>query len=172
MDILDFDPAKTDWIPDMIWASPDCTTYSLAWISHHRKNWIATSEKAKLWDKLLQKTIDIIKYYISKNPNLIYFVENPKAMMRKQKNLIDMLKETDWQIKEVTYCQYGLNYMKPTDIFTNSNTFIPKKCKNGDTCHEPAPRWSKTWLQWVKWSKLRSVIPQQLCEEIIKSLNN
>lgn len=61
--------------------------------------------------------------------------------------------------------------MKPTDIWTNSKTWIPKPmCKNGDTCHESAPRWSRTGTQWLKGSKERSVIPEKLCEEIILSL--
>ena len=37
MSILDFNPEDhPDIIPDAIWASPPCTTYSIAAISHHR----------------------------------------------------------------------------------------------------------------------------------------
>ena len=45
----------------------------------------------------------------------------------------------------VTYCQYGDKRMKPTDIWTNyPNPQFKKPCKNGDKCHTPAPRGSKT----------------------------
>lgn len=43
--------------PDVIWASPDCTTYSIAAISHHRErddhgNLAAKSDYAKLCDRV------------------------------------------------------------------------------------------------------------------------
>lgn len=67
----------------------------------------------------------------------------------------------------VTYCQYGDNRMKPTDIFTNhpDPQFKPP-CKNGDPCHERAPRGAKTGTQGL--SKIdRSRIPDELCEHIV-----
>ena len=36
VDILDFNINKVPFKPDLIWASPPCTTYSIAAISHHR----------------------------------------------------------------------------------------------------------------------------------------
>ena len=36
VDILNFDVKKVPFKPDIIWASPPCTTYSIAAISHHR----------------------------------------------------------------------------------------------------------------------------------------
>ena len=44
--------------------------------------------------------------------------------------------------------------------------FLPM-CKNGDPCHESAPRGSRTGTQGLKGSKERSVIPQKLCEHIV-----
>lgn len=43
--------------PDVIWASPDCTTYSIAAISHHRKredhgNLLGMSDYAKVCDRV------------------------------------------------------------------------------------------------------------------------
>ena len=69
----------------------------------------------------------------------------------------------------VTYCQYGDTRMKPTDIWTNhpDPKFKPM-CKNGDTCHEKAPRGSRTGTQGLKGSKWRSVIPVELCRHIVK----
>lgn len=68
----------------------------------------------------------------------------------------------------VTYCQYGDNRMKPTDIFTNHlNPQFKPMCKNGDKCHEAAPRGSKTGTQGLKGSKERSVIPSELCKHIV-----
>ncbi len=73
----------------------------------------------------------------------------------------------------VTYCQYGDDRMKPTDIWTNSKSWIPKQmCKNGDACHVPAPRGSKTGTQGLKGSIDRSVVPEKLIEEIFKSISS
>ena len=35
IDILDFDVSMLPWIPDVIWASPDCRTWSIAACGHH-----------------------------------------------------------------------------------------------------------------------------------------
>lgn len=54
-------------VPDIIWASPDCTTYSIAGISHHRKkneetgNLDAVSEYAKFCDKTNKHVLDLIQ---------------------------------------------------------------------------------------------------------------
>lgn len=59
--------------------------------------------------------------------------------------------------------------MKPTDIFTNhpDPQFKPM-CHNGDSCHEKAPRGSKTGTQGLKNAMLRSKIPDQFCDHIVK----
>ena len=41
-------------------------------------------------------------------------------------------------------------------------------CKNGDICHEPAPRGSSTGTQGLKGAKERSIIPDQFCDYIVK----
>lgn len=68
----------------------------------------------------------------------------------------------------VTYCKYGETRMKPTDIWTNhpDPKFIPP-CKNGDPCHEKAPRGSKTGTQGIKGRIDKARIPAKLCEHIV-----
>ena len=67
--------------PDVIWASPDCTTYSIAGISHHRKRDLITgnlnpiSEYAKFCDKVNNHVLDLIREL---NPKF-YFIENPRG---------------------------------------------------------------------------------------------
>lgn len=68
----------------------------------------------------------------------------------------------------VTYCQYGDTRMKPTHIFTNYPNPQFKHCKNGDPCHEKAPRGSRTGTQGIKGSVDRSRIPDKLCEYIVE----
>ena len=68
----------------------------------------------------------------------------------------------------VTYCQYGENRMKPTDIWTNHPApgFKPP-CKNGDPCHIAAPRGATTGTQAMKNKIEKARIPKLLCEHIV-----
>lgn len=151
-------------IPDVIWASPDCTTYSIAGISHHRRknkdtnNLDPISEYAKFCDKTNKYVLDLIQELKPK----YYFIENPRGALRKMDFMKGLYRYT------ITYCQYGDKRMKPTDIWTNhpSPNFKPM-CKNGDKCHESAPRGSKTGTQGIKGAKDRSIIPEQLCKHIV-----
>ena len=149
--------------PDVIWASPDCTSYSIAAISHHRKreengNLAPVSEYAKFCDETNKHLIELIKEL---NPKY-WFIENPRGGLRKMIFMQGLPRYT------VTYCQYGDKRMKPTDLWTNhpDPKFKPM-CKNGDKCHESAPRGSKTGTQGLKGAKERSIIPEKLCEHIV-----
>jgi len=169
IDVLDFDCSKVPFVPDMIWASPPCTGFSVASLGYHwtggHRAYIPKTDTAKLGIKMAQKTLEIINYFKKLNPNLIWFIENPRGLLRKMPFMQDFTRHT------VTYCQYGDTRMKPTDIWTNSKTWIPRPvCKNGMPCHIAAPRGSKTGTQGLKNDYERSKNPPQLCEEIIKSL--
>ena len=150
-------------VPNIIWASPDCTTYSIAGISHHREyiDGILTpkSEYAKFCDKTNKHVLDLIQELKPK----YYFIENPRGGMRKMDFMKGLYRYT------VTYCQYGDKRMKPTDIWTNHpNPKFKPVCKNGDDCHEKAPRGSMTGTQGLKGAKERAVIPEELCNHIVK----
>ena len=155
-------------VPDVIWASPDCTTYSIAAISHHRikdddGNLSPKSEYAKFCDKVNINVIKIIDELLKINPKLIYFIENPRGGLRKMNFMKDKPRYT------ITYCQYGDDRMKPTDIWTNHpNPNFKPPCKNGDSCHVSAPRGSRTGTQGRKNSIERSLIPCELCNYIVK----
>ena len=155
-------------VPNVIWASPDCTTYSIAAISHHRKqeeggNLAPVSEYAKFCDKVNKHVLDLIQEL---KPQ-VYFIENPRGGMRKMDFMKGLYRYT------VTYCQYGDNRMKPTDIWTNhpNPQFLPP-CHNGDICHEAAPRGAKTGTQGLKGSRERAVIPPALCNHVVTICEN
>lgn len=151
--------------PDVIWASPDCTTFSIAAISHHRRknpetgNLDPVSDYAKFCDEVDKHVLKLIQELKPR----FYFIENPRGGMRKMTWMQGLPRYT------VTYCQYGDTRMKPTDIWTNhpDPKFKPM-CKNGDPCHDAAPRGSKTGTQGLKGSKDRSVIPADLCDHVVK----
>lgn len=150
--------------PDVIWASPDCSTFSVAAISKHRRKDKATgnlepiSDYARFCDAVDQNMLKLIRELA---PSL-WFIENPRGGMRKMSWMQGLPRYT------VTYCKYGETRMKPTDIWTNhpDPKFKPA-CKNGDTCHEAAPRGSQTGTQSLKNAKEKGVIPVMLCEHIV-----
>jgi len=154
--------------PDVIWASPPCTTYSIAAISHHRTRnddgvLMPKSHLAHISDRLITHTISLIAELKPR----FYFIENPRGGLRKMPFMQPMPRYT------ITYCQYGDKRMKPTDIWTNhpQPDFNPM-CHNGDMCHESAPRGSKTGTQGLKGAIQRSIIPLLLCNHIVKICEN
>ena len=166
------------FVPDVVWASPDCTTYSIAACSTHRTNGKEPkSEYAIKCDNVNKHWIALINEWLIENPNLIYFIENPRGMLRHMPFMKDFKRHTVW------YCQYGDDRAKPTDIWTNSKTWKPKPMchnykydKDGNVVdkhchHESARRGAKTGTQGRKDSYNRSKIPQLLCDEILKSVD-
>jgi hypothetical protein len=155
--------------PDVIWASPDCSTFSVAAISKHRRQNKETgslepiSEYAKFCDEVDKHVLKLIDELQPR----FWFIENPRGGMRKMSWMQGLPRYT------VTYCQYGERRMKPTDIWTNhpDPQFKPP-CKNGDTCHDAAPRGSQTGVQAQKNAKERGIIPEALCGTLLTYAKN
>lgn len=171
--------------PDVIWASPDCATYSIARIWTHRRANPETgelepvSDYAKFCDSVNQHVLELIDELKPK----FWFIENPRGGLRKMKWMQGLQRYT------VTYCQYELDKplmqrrMKPTDIWTNHpNPNFKPPCKNGDKCHAPAPRGSTVRRAKRKGLNVgeiggtacaltnardRAMIPSQLCDYIV-----
>lgn len=149
--------------PDVIWASPDCTTYSVAAISTHRRkeedgNLTPMTDYARFCDDVNAHVVDLIREL---NPKY-WFIENPVGGLRKMNFMKDLPRYT------VTYCQYGERRQKPTDIWTNHpNPKFKPPCKRGANCHDAAPRGSKTGTQALKNSVEKARIPVMLCEHIV-----
>lgn len=163
-DFLDVKASDIPFKPDIIWASPPCTGFSVAAIGHHWTGgvgaYIPRTDTAKNGIKLLDHTLKII----GELQPTYWFIENPRGLMRKMPQVESLNRNT------VTYCQYGDTRMKPTDIWTNSTNWTPRKmCKNGSPCHEAAPRGSSTGTQGLKNNYERSKVPHELCLEILKS---
>ena len=171
-DILEIPLSKYLVYPiEFIWASPPCTTFSIASIgTHWNENREPKTEAAIKGLKILDKTLEIIKVV---NPKY-WYIENPRGMMRKMDLMKGLNRTTIW------YCKYGDSRAKPTDIWSNNiaNLFNQKgwlpraECHNGNkNCHhEPAPRGSRTGTQGLKNNHERSKIPKKLCAEIIDTL--
>ena len=111
-DILlwDYTQAQT---PDVIWASPPCELYSIA----HRHKSAAELARA---DILVTKALEIIAYFTARNPDLLWFMENPDTSSLKNRPVVQNL-----PYLVLDYCMYGTPYRKRTRIWGNS-AFVPK----------------------------------------------
>jgi len=175
IDISELNMYYVPFVPDVVWASPDCTTYTIAAISKHRNGTNPKSEYARQCDAVNKHFISLIGEWLSINPKMVFFIENPRGMLRHMPFMKDFKRHTVW------YCTYGDNRAKPTDIWTNSVDWQPRaQCHNykydGDGniidkhCHhESARRGSRTGTQGRKGSYDRSKIPEQLCLEILSA---
>lgn len=204
-DILDFNPEDHPFlIPDFIWASPPCEKFSgktnvkgggnlyFQTIKSEKTNLVTdifiredfTTDKrlfgkekqykiaALLHIKYLIKTLQIIEYYKRLNPDLIWCIENPATGFMKH-----VIKDKAPYHNYCTYCPYGFEYMKPTNIFSNIKLNL-KSCKKrpnnhkGEWCHIDG--FSKRWDYKAQNIKMipktyndRSLIPEKLIEDIL-----
>ena len=161
-DFFGFDIDKVPFVPDIIWASPTCTYFSVASIGKHwNSDHTPKTQEAVNGMALIKRT----KYIIQELKPKYFIIENPRGKLRK----LDLLQ---YKLDTVTYCQYGDSRMKPTDLWNNLDWTPREMCKNGMPCHEAAPRGSKTGTQGLKDNYERSKVPRELCIEIIENILN
>ena len=154
--------------PTVIWASPPCNSFSVLTIGRY---WSKPNRpkhyRAFIGMALVMKTLQLIDELKPK----YWFIENPRGMLRKTYFMENLHRKT------VTYCQYGKQWRKPTDIWTNAASWIPRCCKPSDSCHEKVSRGENdkgiVGIQRVaNWdgsgSIIRAELPVKLCEEIVK----
>jgi len=114
-DVMDLRPAD---LPDadVVLASPPCQAWSPA------NNMNGSSEIPAKEIALVYHTLGLIK---SLRPDF-WFLENPKGRLRT---------EIGTPTATVTYCQYGEEHMKPTDLWGEHPPMTYRRCSYGDSCH-------------------------------------
>jgi hypothetical protein len=150
--------ASLPWRPDVILASPPCTAFTVMQIG---RNWHhdgqPKTEKAAEALGLVWST----RTLITQLQPAYWIMENPVGKLRKLHPVADLERRT------VTYCQFGEQRMKPTDLWSDRwppSLVLPAPCRAGDPCHVRAPRGSKTpgSTQGQGSSAERSKIPAAL----------
>lgn len=151
--------------PDFVWASPPCTAFSVASMGYH---WAPEREPKTVAAEVAMRLVTHTRKLLEDlNPKHGFVIENPRGMLRKLPMLDGLSRHT------VTYCQYGDDRMKPTDLWATLKNWTPRAmCKNGQPCHESAPRGAKTGTQGRGGAVLRSMVPYALGQEIMESLTD
>ena len=92
-----------------------------------------------------------------------WVMENPYGMLRHMPFMKKYMRA------EVTYCQYGDERMKPTDLWGRfPANWNPKRCQYGASCHVPSPRGSNTGTQKLSWEELIK-IPYKLSRSFLNA---
>ena len=126
-DIFDLRPSDFDQDFDVILASPPCTYLSYA---GHHSDWEDRKPKNKETGDHVALAIHAVGLIKGLAPKY-WFLENPRDRMRW---ILDS-KPTG----TVSYCQYGEDMMKPTDLWGEHPIMSYKSCHPTDDCHEENP---------------------------------
>lgn len=145
-DLWDVELGDIPFKPDVIWASPPCTHFSIATHRYwaNRKPSIQSMQSFNL----ILRTLSLI---MRLNPRF-WILENPKSRLR-------------WLLgnppNTVYYGSYDHPVLKPTDLWG----FYP------EMNFPPKPKMKSFWSYDIpRDSKSRGIVPRKLCEHIIKIL--
>jgi hypothetical protein len=148
-DVLELTPDALPWKPDVVLASPPCECFSVMTFGRYwNHDRTPRLPKAAVAWALVSNTLDLI----TELGPAFWVMENPRAMLRK---LMPGPLEAQFQRVTVTYCQYGENVRKPTDLWgIFPPSWAPKAmCLNGARCHVRAPRGSHSGTQGIGRSR-------------------
>ena len=166
VDILEFDYRSLEIVPDIIWASIPCLTWSKASNAYRLlPDLIPKNKIAEEANEQVYKTLEIIQYFLQRNPKLIFFIENPKGRLRHFPIMKSLHRYT------IDYCQYneteceGKKIKKPTDIWSNLLTWRPKPlCKVKGHI-----RWDKGRGNKIERSKVPTNLIVSLLEKMLEN---
>ena len=164
IDILKWD--YTIYTPnyfDVIWASPDCTSWSLASGGRHRtkisEGIEPKTEVGRIGELLVHKTLEIIKYF---NP-AIWFIENPRGLLRH----FPVMKTLPFE-NLVYYGNYNYPMIKATNIWSNKELWKETQPKLDDSCFMTLSSGRKINGYFSREKKKRSLIPRKLIERLMQ----
>jgi len=140
--------------PYVVWASVPCTYYSRARQHPDRAfgpGGIPLTPEAHEANRLVQHTLHLIEQL---DPTY-WFIENPEGYLAMQPFMKFYMK------RRVSYCQYGADTQKPTDIWGKHPIHWIPQAHCPHTTHPPHNLQAK---------RDRAVLPQMLCDQIVKAV--
>lgn len=122
VDVMKVQYDNIGFVPDFIWCSPPCFTYSNLAGGKHRSpstGEFAKTPEAHEHDRIFIQMAAILTFFKKKNPRLIVVIENPRGLLAKMPLMHALEEEFPLRKAEVDYCQFGRDDKKPTDLWTN-----------------------------------------------------
>jgi site-specific DNA-cytosine methylase len=159
---------------DVIWASPDCTTWSLATGGKYRtKTSIYGLEneyqdRATSANQMILRVMEIIDYFQPK----VWFIENPKALLVHYPPFKEWLEQKQAHTTVVYYGNYDdWGFIKPTHIWSNLPLWReerPELPENTYTLqyHNYDKKMKRYYKAFKKSAEHRSKIPPSLVERL------
>ena len=154
---------------EVLWASPDCTTWSLATGGKYRTkaNILSTLPKGKDAEKMVDRLIEIIDYFKPK----YWFIENPRGLMTHYPPMIELEKNNYKTL--VYYGNYDWGFPKPTHIWSNIKLWENEKAPIMPedsyvlTWHNYNKSFKRMYKSYHKGNpKTRSLVPPKLLKKI------
>ena len=153
--------------PDVIISGVPCEQYSQARTTGGPRDYVSA-------DALAQKQWEVIKFFLDKNPRMLYFIENP-AFSHLWKR--ECANEFAAPFVLCDFCAYGAPYRKRKRLATTS-TWVPRplcvpstcaSCSNGrthDRTAQKGPCRGKSFLEDRFSTDALHAYPEQLCQEL------
>ena len=146
---------------DVVWASPDCTQYSVA------RTTAKTPRDLDGADVLVAKCIEIMEHLAPR----LWFLENPDTGLLKTREVVRGVPYV-----RVDYCMYGAPYRKRTRIWPNSTGWTPRLCDRSDLVDGAHAKTAQRRCGKVRGERRADdrcaldelhALPRALCEEIL-----
>ncbi len=174
-DILEWD--YTQYEPEtfeVIWASPDCTTWSLASGGKYRRknNIYSQHENGQKAERMIIRLLEMIEYFKPK----MFFIENPRGLLQHFPPMKDLESKNNKTL--VYYGNYNWGFPKATHIWSNIKLWENEKTPDmpPETYKLFYHNYDKIWKRFYYAMKKgnaesRSLIPPLLVEKIYSKVN-
>lgn len=175
-DIMDVRTTDLPITTKFIWASPPCDCFSIGGGSY----WTKYNESIRMPQR--PDCIEAVRY-VYKTLYLIdrlspdyWYIENPRGGMRnvlgqpqeEKRDSFDQKRDTN-KPGTITYCQFGDDRMKPTDLWGHHpDNMKYLNCNKQDTCHNNTSRGYNTGTEETTDSVEKYKIPDRLAKHIYK----
>jgi len=159
---------------EVIWASPDCTTWSLASGGKYRRqnNIYSQHENGQKAERMIIRLLEMIEYFKPK----MFFIENPRGLLQHFPPMKDLESKNNKTL--VYYGNYNWGFPKATHIWSNIKLWENEKTPDmpPETYKLFYHNYDKIWKRFYYAMKKgnaesRSLIPPLLVEKIYSKVN-
>lgn len=165
-------------VPDFIWASPPCFTYSLLAGGKHRSTDPGLMEKtqqAHEQNHLFVRMAEILCWAKERHPHLIFVIENPVGLLSKMPLMNELVEKFKLFETRVDYCAFGREDKKPTALWTNDfglhSTLKTFTCENSDCPYSGSRVTHPISARKDGYEYNAAAIPLPLAEEVAEYVN-